>query len=295
MEGLMSHLAMVALVIATFQASSSLSAASEAARLDAFAGTWSATTSGASAGAVGEATYQWDARHRWLVYRSQFDEMPGIGEYEVNGAVGYDESARQYRAWAFSSAGVAIEYTGGWQGDTTLLFTSTTGAARVVYTILSPGSIRFAAERKTATGAFEPYFETLLQRRDQPPAATRGAVALRTVAYRVNRMSAMVAFYTEAFGARFQAVDARGIRSQFGEVAGLTLKFVPIRDTVDFENFPVHQLGFDVPDVEAVIALAVRHGGRVQDPPVREGGRIHASVRDPDGNTIELYAPIADR
>ena len=112
---------------------------------------------------------------------------------------------------------------------------------------------------------------------------------LTTVAYRVHKQQAMVDFYTEAFGAKFRAVDTGPIRSQFGEVAGLTLKFVPIRDAADFENFPVHQLGFQVADVDRVIAIALKHGGRVQDKPVREQGRVHASVRDPDGNTIELY------
>ena len=115
------------------------------------------------------------------------------------------------------------------------------------------------------------------------------AVKLTTVAYRVHKQQAMVDFYTEAFGAKFRAVDTGRIRSQFGEVAGLTLKFVPIRDAADFENFPVHQLGFQVTDVDRVIAIALKHGGRVQDKPVREQDRVHASVRDPDGNTIELY------
>jgi catechol 2,3-dioxygenase-like lactoylglutathione lyase family enzyme len=43
-----------------------------------------------------------------------------------------------------------------------------------------------------------------------------------------------------------------------------------------------------VPDVTAVIAIAERHGGRVQNPPERQDGRVHPAVRDPDGNTIEL-------
>jgi catechol 2,3-dioxygenase-like lactoylglutathione lyase family enzyme len=125
-----------------------------------------------------------------------------------------------------------------------------------------------------------------------PPEATNGEPAtLATVAYRVHRTEQMVAFYSEAFGARFKEVDARGVRSQFGRVGPLTLKFVPIRDGVDFEGFPVHQLGFEVPDVAAVVAAAVRHGGRVQDRPERLDGRMHAAIRDPDGNTIEVYGP----
>jgi len=104
-------------------------------------------------------------------------------------------------------------------------------------------------------------------------------------------MTAMVAFYTDAFGARFRQVDARGIRSQFGQIGSLTIKFVPIRDRADFEGFPVHHPGFEVPEVARVIAAAERHGGRVENAPERQGGRVQAAVRDPDGNTIEVYRP----
>jgi catechol 2,3-dioxygenase-like lactoylglutathione lyase family enzyme len=114
-------------------------------------------------------------------------------------------------------------------------------------------------------------------------------VQLETVAFRVNRMDAMVAFYTEAFGARFREVEAGGIKSQFGAVAGITFKFVPLRSTVDFSGFPVHQLGFNVYSIEKVVAAAVRNGGRAEGEIARDERMIHAAVRDPDGNTIELY------
>jgi catechol 2,3-dioxygenase-like lactoylglutathione lyase family enzyme len=123
-----------------------------------------------------------------------------------------------------------------------------------------------------------------------PLLAQEPVVKLTTVAYRVHKQEAMVAFYSQAFGAKFREVQTGAIRSQFGELPGLTLKFVPIRAAVDFEEFPVHQLGFEVANVERVMALAVKHGGRVQDAPTRTGNRTHASVRDPDGNTIELYS-----
>ena len=126
------------------------------------------------------------------------------------------------------------------------------------------------------------------------PRIRRGTARARltTVAYRVHRMPAMVAFYEEAFGIEFREVDTGGgIRSRFGEADGLTLKFVPIRDTVDFERFPIHQPGFEVSDVDAVLAAARKHGGRVLDQPRRMDGRLHAAVRDPDGNTLELYGP----
>ena len=115
-------------------------------------------------------------------------------------------------------------------------------------------------------------------------------VSLSTVALRVHRMDQMVAFYTQAFGARFREVNTNGFKSQFGDVAGITLKLVPIRAAVDFDGYPVHQMGFTVSDVDAVIALALKHGGRREGEVVREGGRVMAAVRDPDGNTIELYS-----
>ena len=114
--------------------------------------------------------------------------------------------------------------------------------------------------------------------------------AISSVAMRVANMEAMLAFYSQAFGVKFNEVDTYGIHSQFGEVNGIMLKFVPIRDEADFKNYPVHQLGIVVPDVEAVIALALQHGGREEGKVLKSQGKTQAAVRDPDGNTIELYS-----
>jgi catechol 2,3-dioxygenase-like lactoylglutathione lyase family enzyme len=100
----------------------------------------------------------------------------------------------------------------------------------------------------------------------------------------------MVSFYSQAFNVRFHEVDTSGLRCQFAEIDGITLKLVPLRDTVDFEGYPLHQLGFHVPDVAAILDLAERHGGRREGDIRRDGETIHTAVRDPDGNTIELYA-----
>ena len=113
---------------------------------------------------------------------------------------------------------------------------------------------------------------------------------LSSVALRVANMKAMLDFYSQAFGVKFQEVETYGIRSRFGELNGITLKFVPIRDEADFKNYPVHQMGFVVPDVEAVIALALQHGGREEGKLIRKEGRTEGAVRDPDGNTVELYS-----
>ena len=112
---------------------------------------------------------------------------------------------------------------------------------------------------------------------------------LSTLALRVHHMPAMVDFYTEAFGGTFEKVDIQGLEAYFGQVAGITFKFVPIRESADFEGFPSHQPGFEVDDVDRVVELAKKFGGRQEGETLRDGDRVHAAVRDPDGNTIEIY------
>ena len=119
------------------------------------------------------------------------------------------------------------------------------------------------------------------------------AARITTLAYRVHRMDAMLAFYSSAFGVKFRDVRTGPFSSKFGELAGVTLKFVPIRDSTEFEQFPVHQPGIAVEgDLAAIVAAALAHGGKVQNPPTKDGNLVHASIRDPDGNTLELYGTI---
>ena len=113
---------------------------------------------------------------------------------------------------------------------------------------------------------------------------------ISSLAFRVSNLDAMLKFYSEAFHVQFHEVNTYGIRSQFGEMAGITLKFVPIRDEADFKNYPIHQLGFTVSDVEKVVALAIQYGGRQEGKLIKTEDQIQAAIRDPDGNTIELYS-----
>ncbi len=113
---------------------------------------------------------------------------------------------------------------------------------------------------------------------------------ISSIAIRVSDLDAMVAFYSEAFNIQFREVNTFGISSRFGEVGGVLLKLVPIRESEDFENYPVHQPGFVVSDIQSVIAIAIKHGGRQEGGIIENDGEIQAAVRDPDGNTIELYS-----
>lgn len=114
---------------------------------------------------------------------------------------------------------------------------------------------------------------------------------IRSIAVRVHHMQAMTAFYSEAFGVKFREVQTGPFLSQFGELGGITLKFVPIREADDFEAFPIHQPGITVADIEAVIAIAIAHGGQQEGEFRQDEFGLRAAIRDPDGNTIELYSP----
>jgi predicted enzyme related to lactoylglutathione lyase len=113
---------------------------------------------------------------------------------------------------------------------------------------------------------------------------------LASLAFRVHNMDAMTAFYNEAFQVQFREVNTSGFVSKFGELNGITLKFVPIRDEADFEDYAIHQPGFRVPDVEKVIEIALKHGGKQEGSVTRNDTGVQGAIRDPDGNTIELYS-----
>lgn len=125
-----------------------------------------------------------------------------------------------------------------------------------------------------------------------PEANGRGALrtrpAVTSVAIRVHHLEQMERFYSEAFGVRFRTVQTGPFTSRFGELDGVLLKLVPIRDRDDFTGFPVLQMGLAVDDIRQVVLVAVKHGGRIQDTMMVAGDSVLAAVRDPDGNTLEL-------
>jgi hypothetical protein len=126
----------------------------------------------------------------------------------------------------------------------------------------------------------------------QAQEAPRSDVApVRSVAIRCKNIENMRKFYAEAFGARFRPVQAGSLQCWFGDVNGMTLKLVPLREKADFDGYPMHQLGFGVADVAAAVKLAVDCGGRLEG----EANDEHCSVRDPDGNTIELYRAVVPK
>jgi predicted lactoylglutathione lyase len=44
-----------------------------------------------------------------------------------------------------------------------------------------------------------------------------------------------------------------------------------------------------------VLELALKYGGSILQEPVSRMGQWHAAIRDPDGNSLEVYSLAADR
>lgn len=116
--------------------------------------------------------------------------------------------------------------------------------------------------------------------------------ALTSIAIKCCDLEAQRRFYEALCGSEFAEVDVGvpGMRCLFGRGWGLTIKLVSGRPGQDFEDYPIHQLGLSVEDVEALIKAAELAGGRAEGELARDeaGVVVAGCVRDPDGNTIEL-------
>ncbi|MCA8979793.1 MAG: SAM-dependent methyltransferase [Planctomycetes bacterium] len=116
---------------------------------------------------------------------------------------------------------------------------------------------------------------------------------LRRIALRAHHVESLAEFYSAVFGMRFESSKTSGMPCFVGRLGDVVLQLVPLRDASDFEGFPLHQLGFDVQDVDEAVQSVLELGGRLEEEVVRKDDRAHACVRDPDGNTIELFGPAA--
>lgn len=112
---------------------------------------------------------------------------------------------------------------------------------------------------------------------------------LTRVTLRTCRFEELYAFYSFLFYVTFRSEDSGGLSCLVADIGDVQLKLVPLRDEPDFDGYPVHQLGFEVPNVDEAVSSALRSGGRLEGEVIRTDGRLHACVRDPDGNTIELF------
>jgi hypothetical protein len=117
----------------------------------------------------GTASYAWELGGKWLNYHFR-TELPGLGPYEVQGGVAYEQETGKYRAYAVNNLGNLLIYEGSWENDQRLVFTLVYPLpqedTRVSYTKGSSGTVRLTSERPRKGGGREIYFETVMSRPD---------------------------------------------------------------------------------------------------------------------------------
>ncbi|HLO02268.1 MAG TPA: VOC family protein [Symbiobacteriaceae bacterium] len=116
-------------------------------------------------------------------------------------------------------------------------------------------------------------------------------VRLDRITIAVGDQARMVAFYGQLFQTTFTAIDCGSFTLHRGEVApGLELQLCPKAVAGIAATQNIHQLRFVVPDLGRYLAAAVDAGGELLGAVTSEGGRRTGSLRDPDGNSLELIA-----
>ncbi|MCY3719420.1 MAG: DUF1579 family protein [Anaerolineaceae bacterium] len=114
----------------------------------------------------GETRFHWQMQGRWLCFDSRL-QMPGMGEYQVQGGVTLDDDGG-YRSWAANNLGNLLVYEGRHEGGQSLIFDQVhpPGAqrARVVYTLADDGRLLMRSENSADGSAWSVYFETVMER-----------------------------------------------------------------------------------------------------------------------------------
>ena len=144
--------------------------------LDSFVGNWHNAgvmqpgRFGAGGDISGETCFRWQLQARWLCFDSRL-ELPGMGAYQVQGGVAWDDDAGLYRSWAANNLGNLLVYEGRLEDGPSLVFDQIhppgEWRARVVYTLPGvPGDGRLLMRSETSADglSYTPYFETTMTR-----------------------------------------------------------------------------------------------------------------------------------
>lgn len=116
-------------------------------------------------------------------------------------------------------------------------------------------------------------------------------VRIDRVTIAVGDQERMVNFYSRLFQMSFTAIEVGGFTLHRGQMApGLELQLCPKALAGIGATQNIHQLRFVVDDLGGYLASAVDAGGELIGELTSEGGRRLGSVRDPDGNSLELIA-----
>lgn len=104
-----------------------------------------------------------------------------------------------------------------------------------------------------------------------------------------DRLEDMARFYERVLGVSISRQVWSGLTIFAGTVSGIEIRLFPKQAVGITARQNLHQLRFRVSDVDAALAEAEQAGGTREGNPASSGTYRFACVRDPDGNTVELY------
>lgn len=104
----------------------------------------------------------------------------------------------------------------------------------------------------------------------------------------VDKMEDMVAFYGSLFNTSFQDLDLYGEKLFAGKIGDIEVLFCPKHIAGVDARINTIQLRFVIEDVEKALKVGLEKGGTLITDVQELDGHTHASLRDPDGNSLEI-------
>ena len=113
------------------------------------------------------------------------------------------------------------------------------------------------------------------------------------IAIAASNVKAMVHFYEHVFDANFQSIKTEHATFYAGQIAGIALTLIPNTVAQVKAEQNRQQLSFVVADLEQVLALSEKAGGKNLIDLIDTPEGKQAAVTDPDGNTIEFLQTMS--
>lgn len=104
----------------------------------------------------------------------------------------------------------------------------------------------------------------------------------------VTRMSETKRFYSSLLGVKFEPIEFAQRTLYSAKIGGIELLLCP-KDLAGVDaTINTIQLRFVIEDVKGSYTRGLENGGTALTAPQEMEGFLHASLRDPDGNSLEI-------
>ncbi len=111
-----------------------------------------------------------------------------------------------------------------------------------------------------------------------------------SISIAAENFDAMLAFYSKGLDIPLKKEDAGEFEYYKGRIGNIDFSLIPnsIAKVKAKENR--HQITFRVTSLKQVLSNLVGFGGKIETDAVDEGDRLAVHVRDPDGNSLEIFS-----